>query len=64
MKLTIELDELDAIDWNKAVAVRQRHRINGECILPDSETDLARTILGEICRDWLEQRGEWTWAKP
>ena len=64
MKVTIELDDLDAKAWNRAVAVRQRSRINGECILPDGESDLAGTILGEICRDWLERRGEWEWAKP
>ena len=63
MQLTITLDELDAKAVNKAIAVRQRQRINGECILPDSESDLAGTILGEICRDWLEQRGEWKWNK-
>lgn len=62
MKLTIWLDDLDAKAWNRAVAIRQRDRIDGECILPDSESDLAGTILGEICRDWLEQRGEWEWA--
>lgn len=64
MKLVIDLDELDAKAIHRAIASRQRDRINGECILPDSESDLAGTILGEICRDWLERRGEWEWAKP
>jgi hypothetical protein len=64
MQVTLKLDELDATAWNRAVAVRQRDRIDGECILPDSDSDLAGTILGEICRDWLEARDEWQWAKP
>ena len=62
--ITITLDELDAAAYNRAIAVRHRSRIDNQCILPDSDSDLAGTIRGEICRDWLEARGEWKWANP
>lgn len=64
MKMMIELDDLDAKAVHRAIAIRQQQRIDNECILPDSDSDLAGTVIGEICRDWLEARGEWEWSKP
>lgn len=58
-KFTASLDDLDYRAVQKALATRQNQRLNGECILPDTESDLAGTLLGEICRDWLEHRGLW-----
>jgi hypothetical protein len=54
---TLQLDELDDFALNRAIAVYQR--LYGREILPEYESSLAGVIIGEICRDWLESRGEW-----
>lgn len=56
MRFECELDEQDEQAVNRAIAYRQTLRINGECILPDSDGDRRGTILAEICRDWMEYK--------
>jgi len=60
-KICFDVDELDAAAINKAIAVHQRrdHEAFGSHILPEGESDTAGATLAEICRDWLERRGEW-----
>ena len=59
--ITIEVDELDEKAIIKAVAVFQRLNRIGESglIVPEGESDTRGAILGEICRGYLEARGEW-----
>jgi hypothetical protein len=57
--MTINLDDDDARDINRAIAHYQATRRwtaaqGGGVLLPEGESDLAGAILGEICRDWLE----------
>ena len=59
MQMTLELDELDAIAINEAIARRQRFRDESGCVLPDSESNRAGAVVAEICRGWLEFL-EWT----
>lgn len=61
MRLELTLDKDDAKAINKAIAVAQSVRINNVCMLPDTESCLAGTAIGEICRQWLEARGQWEW---
>jgi hypothetical protein len=56
---TFSLDADDERHVNQAIAYRQAHlRVEGECILPEGESDTAGAILAEICRDWLEAHGQ------
>jgi hypothetical protein len=57
--LVLRVDADDARDINAAIAVYQRrNHYMGGCLLPDGEGDMAGRCLGEICRGWLEARGE------
>lgn len=60
MKITIDLDDDDYRDFNAAIATYQRrnHVAGRGTILPEGESCAAGAIIGEICRDWLEARGE------
>ncbi len=52
--LTIYLDEDDARAIHAAAVLRQSMRVDGECAIPESDSDIMGTILGEICRDWVK----------
>lgn len=53
--MTMTLDELDYAAVQQAISVYQR----GRCIPPEGSSDLAGAWVAEICRSWLDQRGEW-----
>jgi hypothetical protein len=57
--LLLELDELDAAEVHRAIAVRQKWGLLP--IDPDegSNSDRAGSAIAEICRDWL-----WRSRKP
>lgn len=57
---TCTVDELDALAIDRAIAMFQIDGLRdkqGALVLPEGESDLRGTILGEICRDWLENNG-------
>ena len=62
MLVTIDLDTDDLRDYMRAIVVYQRqnrwHDDQGGTLLPEGESDISGAIIGEICRDWLEARGE------
>lgn len=63
-RITLELDDLDAKAFHKAIAVHQRRaRIDGQHCLPEHDSCLAGAIVAEILRGWLDRIGEWEWCK-
>lgn len=59
-RLTLELDadDFDAVQTalgKYQTRSRWSARNGGGVMVPEGESDLAGAIIGEICRDWLEQ---------
>lgn len=52
--ITLQLDEDDFGAVQYAMAARQRI-----CPPCDGESNIAGATLADICRGWLEVRGEW-----
>lgn len=61
MKLTFEVDELDAKAINEAIVEYQResHAAFGEVIVAEGDSSQGGAILAEICRSWQEYRATW-----
>ena len=58
--MTIRLDKDDERAVHMAIAKIQSIRVgDARLALPDGTSDTAGAALGEICRQWLDARGEW-----
>lgn len=59
--MTISLDKDDERALHRAIATLQNMRgVDGKQLaLPEGRSDTAGAVIGEICRQWLDARGEW-----
>jgi hypothetical protein len=62
-QIVLELDGEDETAVNKAIAYRQTFRDCQGCIMPDSGSNLAGSLIAEICRGWLEGHKKWNWSE-
>jgi hypothetical protein len=54
-RMVLELDYLDFVAIQRAIARRQRWRDEeGGAIMPPTESNTAGAVLAEICRGWEE----------